>query len=408
MGLLVIFAPTGDLERAHLAHQPAYSLFAFFLCLQVTLAAALQVASVPFGLIFSEVFLFAAPVVLWSRGANWTPISFLKLRPPPRGLTLLGFMTGAANFLIAGALQAAARAVLPARFIRTFDATRLFEGASGSELGVLIASLAVVAPVCEEIAFRGYLQTVLRARYRDAAAVVITAVLFALLHLDPVGLVARIELGVVFGLLVLWTGSLWPAVAAHAANNIIAGAILLSVVHRHPETDNPANLGPALFLGLGGALALALVLTSVRHAAARAGAATPPLETIEPSEDHGFHLARIRRPVAVWILCAAVFVAAFLVLNVRSARVSFIDAATPLQEITRQLPDEESRRALTDRLHAEHHRARDGSLDLESYRALRKRLTHLARKRENGSSLTLADVDSVLREADAGAKLAVP
>ena len=39
----------------------------------------------------------------------------------------------------------------------------------------------------------------------------VTAVIFSAFHFDPVGFVARVEFGVLFGALRLYTGSLWPA-----------------------------------------------------------------------------------------------------------------------------------------------------------------------------------------------------
>jgi hypothetical protein len=62
---------TAELERAQIATLPGYSAFAFFLLSQVTVAAALQLASLPVGLMFSELFLFAAPAFLLARSSNW-------------------------------------------------------------------------------------------------------------------------------------------------------------------------------------------------------------------------------------------------------------------------------------------------------------------------------------------------
>ena len=235
--------PARDLERRELAALPAYSAFAFFFCSQVTIAVAMQLASVPFGLMYAEVFLFALPAVLIARSANWRAFTLLKLQRPAKGLIALGFFTGAANFLLAGSLQNAVRAVLPESLLRSFDSSHLFVGASDFETTMVLVAIAVFAPLCEELVFRGYLQTVLRARVGVSRAVGICALLFAVLHVDPVGLLARVELGVLFSVLVLWSGSLWPAIAAHAVHNLIGGlGIVVATRWPPPPGDGPTGL----------------------------------------------------------------------------------------------------------------------------------------------------------------------
>ena len=52
-----------------------------------------------------------------------------------------------------------------------------------------------------------------------------SAVVFGLFHLAPVLLVPTVLIGVVNALLYERSGSIWPAVVAHAANNIVLFAI---------------------------------------------------------------------------------------------------------------------------------------------------------------------------------------
>jgi len=85
----------------------------------------------------------------------------------------------------------------------------------------------------EEIIFRGVIQSRLSERLAGPYAILTTAVLFLLIHLPgwvilsiPVsaaGVVTVLLVGVISGVLRLWTKSLWPGVAAHWANNIGAG-----------------------------------------------------------------------------------------------------------------------------------------------------------------------------------------
>jgi membrane protease YdiL (CAAX protease family) len=95
-----------------------------------------------------------------------------------------------------------------------------------------IALLAVlVAPVAEEVAFRGLLYPAIRRRLRPAGAIAVTAVLFGLVHFEAPAVWAPLAiLGAFLAYLVEATGSVVPAVAAHMAfNALTVGATLLAL-----------------------------------------------------------------------------------------------------------------------------------------------------------------------------------
>lgn len=85
-----------------------------------------------------------------------------------------------------------------------------------------LVAVSLVPGVCEELLFRGAIFGLLRRRFPLWAALVGQAALFALLHAIGARLPYTFALGLVFGLLVWRTGSLWPAILAHAAHNFLA------------------------------------------------------------------------------------------------------------------------------------------------------------------------------------------
>jgi len=88
------------------------------------------------------------------------------------------------------------------------------------EFLLALAIVAVLPAICEEWAFRGVImQHLVRWTGRIALPVVLTAVYFSLLHLQPHGFFARIFLGAVYGVLTVLSGSLLPAMLAHFVNN---------------------------------------------------------------------------------------------------------------------------------------------------------------------------------------------
>jgi uncharacterized protein len=90
---------------------------------------------------------------------------------------------------------------------------------SGRELILLLFLIAVVAPVAEELFFRGMLYPVLRRRWGPTWAILINAVLFALMHFLPILLPALFWIGLVFAWVRERSGSVIPSIVLHAVQN---------------------------------------------------------------------------------------------------------------------------------------------------------------------------------------------
>jgi sodium transport system permease protein len=125
--------------------------------------------------------------------------------------------------------------------------------------GLLFAGL---APLCEELAFRGFLLSSLRPAVGKGIAVFITGILFGLLHHVPetprlYGLAA---VGIYFGALVVRSGSLWVGVVAHAVNNGLV--VLVYVLSRGAGVERETD---GFFTGIlrGRPAAAAMVLLAL-------------------------------------------------------------------------------------------------------------------------------------------------
>ncbi len=87
----------------------------------------------------------------------------------------------------------------------------------------------VVAPICEEFLFRGYVFTALRGWRGTWPAAVITGLLFGAVHAGSAPALDLVPLAALgFGLCLLYhySGSLYPCIAAHSLNNSLAFAAL--------------------------------------------------------------------------------------------------------------------------------------------------------------------------------------
>ena len=92
-----------------------------------------------------------------------------------------------------------------------------------SELRWLAFTVIVVAgPFAEETFFRGFLFAALLSRFGTAGSAIISSAVFALAHVDVALLGPAFLSGSVFALVYWRTGSVWPAVLAHTAQNAIA------------------------------------------------------------------------------------------------------------------------------------------------------------------------------------------
>ncbi len=99
-------------------------------------------------------------------------------------------------------------------------------------------SLIVLPAVCEELAFRGFILTGLRRRFRPWTAIGLSSFLFSLYHMNVFQLLPTFLLGAVLGLLVVRGGSLWPAVLFHLLHNgLLVGSTLLQRVVKDVEVS---------------------------------------------------------------------------------------------------------------------------------------------------------------------------
>ena len=119
----------------------------------------------------------------------------------------------------------------PGWFMELFS--RLFESDHGVWFGIM--RVVILAPIVEELIFRGVIFSGFQRIYTSSLAIFFSALLFALFHLNPWQLGPTFLLGLLLGFVRLRTGSLLAAIFTHALHN---GMIFLSVYYQ----DFSANL----------------------------------------------------------------------------------------------------------------------------------------------------------------------
>jgi len=223
----------------------AYLLYAASLLLTATFGSLFQLRSMRLGLAFTELVLILAPALLFVRWKRLPVSEALRWQRPSPAVALLSLAVGITSWGVAAGMV-----VLASPLVGDPPSIPALQPRTLPDLFWALLIGALLAGLCEESLFRGVLQGVLRRKGR-LRGVVITAALFAVFHLNPWLLLPTFFLGLVYGVLVLRTGSTVPAILAHAATNVTA----FSVVYLFRDRPEPA------VYPLIGALALVCLLT---------------------------------------------------------------------------------------------------------------------------------------------------
>ncbi len=127
--------------------------------------------------------------------------------------------------------------------------------------------IAVLPAIGEEFLFRGLLQRVLKEWAGSIhLAIFVSAFLFSAMHMQFYGFLPRMLLGVLFGYLFYWSGSLWVPIWAHLINN---GAVVIVayLCHQGIIKGDYENFGSTdnVFLIVGSALLMGGCLWIIRR-----------------------------------------------------------------------------------------------------------------------------------------------
>ena len=150
-------------------------------------------------------------VFLW---AGWTKVSPTWLRTRP-WMVLIWSVIAALGLVVPSAWLQEQIPELPNLVEQEFDMILK------DRWGYL--AIGLLAPLAEEIVFRGAaLRSLLASRLSPLAAIVISALLFAVAHLNPAQMPHAFLVGLLLGWMYWRTGSILPGMAYHWANNSVA------------------------------------------------------------------------------------------------------------------------------------------------------------------------------------------
>jgi membrane protease YdiL (CAAX protease family) len=114
--------------------------------------------------------------------------------------------------------------------------------------------IAVIPAVAEEFFFRGALQKLFTLFTKNIhAAIIITALLFSVIHFQFFSFTPRFFLGIVFGYLMYYTGNIWVPVIAHFVNNAAAVIVYYMITSNQlsPEAEHIGNSATLAWFAVG-------------------------------------------------------------------------------------------------------------------------------------------------------------
>jgi len=129
-------------------------------------------------------------------------------------------------------------------------------------LGILC--IAVLGPILEELLYRGAITKALLQKYAPTKAILISGLLFGIVHINPVQVVSAALIGILLAWLYWRTRSLVACILIHILNNSLS--VFLSL--NYPEAGSMTELLGTPLVVIMTVVALALFLLSVKKLSA--------------------------------------------------------------------------------------------------------------------------------------------
>lgn len=132
----------------------------------------------------------------------------------------------------------------------------------GMDIYTTVFATVFLAPVIEELLFRGVLWSILQENKGTATAIIVTTVYFVFLHLTLNNAFSAILIGICGSMFILFTGSIIPSIVIHLLNNLLVTILGYSdIMHLQIEKlDSILTMSSLLILLVIFAILLALVM----------------------------------------------------------------------------------------------------------------------------------------------------
>lgn len=212
----------GEIALAFPTGRDAAAIYLISGILLIFLGSRFQGEHLLFGLVVSEIMFVSSPALLYTLASRHGLRETFHLNPISLKTAGLSILIACPAFVVMNIAALAQEWLFPRSAIYQQYWETFFARFQQFPFVVAIAMIAALPGICEELLFRGFLLRGMRRQLPAPAAVALTGVLFGAFHLDPYRFLPTSLLGMLFGCMVIRTGSILPGMIAHAANNTIA------------------------------------------------------------------------------------------------------------------------------------------------------------------------------------------
>ena len=237
-GLLLVISGVGVSILAHLNHMSIAQLSTI---IKNNEFAKPENAGLLKGLlVVNDIGLFILPPLIFSYLADPHPLAFVGLRPPQRNnFLLIALITMIAGYFVVqllGSLNETIVYLLPKstqQWILNGEADangqmkNILSMKSPADLLITIFLAGVLPAVGEELFFRGILQKLFIQIFKSPwPGIIFTGFLFSAFHMQFMGFIPRMALGIILGALYWYSGSIYSSMLGHFIFNSISVVLI--------------------------------------------------------------------------------------------------------------------------------------------------------------------------------------
>lgn len=234
-------------------------LFLVTMLLVIIVGSIVQVLHLSWGLIATEVFLIALPAILFLRARKIPLKEGLRLNRISLPVAVISLLLGISTYLFSVLIELvmANLSGLP-----SVDLSQSALPQSTFQYALYFVAIAISAPICEELLFRGPIQTAYEQRKSAAFAIAIPALMFAFYHFRLSGLPGLLPVAFLFGYVAWRSRSVYSTILLHFGMN--ASSAVITILALSGSKFPNALFSNYWILGSGLAVTLVLLFIFIR------------------------------------------------------------------------------------------------------------------------------------------------
>lgn len=186
--------------------------------------------------------LLTVPYLFTIKRQNLNPEDYLPFKSVSVSTTVTLTMVGIGVCAVSNYASSSLAIFLERAFGFTVESGQVDYGTGTKSFVLMLLCVGLLPALLEEFAMRGVLLSALRKKFSDGTAIVISSVLFSLLHGNLQQIPFAFGVGMILGYATVYSGSLLPAMIIHGFNNC------LSVVLTFATRDASPMLGTVIML----------------------------------------------------------------------------------------------------------------------------------------------------------------